>query len=174
MLEDDQVASLGEDPVPSQPDDQGSVWETMRQAHTALTNDREPLELEVGDGIIVRYRYVPLEDTEASAKQLAKIKSQTQQAITAAIDTLQLACDEILVRLPDGVKPLADPGTPPVRFDHRLAAGMGWPDNLTGRQIVYRLFGGKTGEYRIIRQAERVTEWMAAEGAEVADDFLGG
>lgn len=162
-------------PEAAVPEQDGSVWAQLRAEHAKLAEAREPLILDVPGytGTKIRYHFVELGQTEASTKKLAKIKSITQQTLISAIDTLLLACDEILVELPGGVRPLADDGEPPIKFDHRLAEGMGWPDNLKARQIVHRLFGGKKGEYRILNQAREVSAWIEGEQEEVAEEFVG-
>lgn len=191
-------APLAEAPVPTpEPVQDGSVWAIARASHAELARRRQarrPLELSVdGDddradtGIVVRFKWVPLSATEKSTKGLAQIRAQTEQALFAAIDTLHLACDELLVRLPDdgvtlpdgrvvsGLTPLASPGEAPIRFDHRLCDGMGWPrDGMTARKIVHKLYGGVEGEYAILNAAMEVTKWIRGTGEDTAEDFAGG
>jgi hypothetical protein len=158
------------------PEADGSVWSQLRAEHAKIGEDREPLILDVPGytGLKIRYHFVELSQTEATTKKLAKVKSLTQQTLYSAIDTLILACDEILVTLPDGVRSLADDGDPPIKFDHRLAEGMEWPANMTARQIAHRLFGGKQGEYLLLEQAQEVSAWIAGQREEVAEEFVGG
>lgn len=173
LLDDEVEVAIPEAAVPEQ---DGSVWAQLRAEHAKLAEAREPLILDVPGytGVKIRYHFVELAQTEATTKKLAKVKSITQQALYSAIDTLILACDEILVELPAGVRPLADDGDPPIRFDHRLAEGMGWPPNLKARQIVHRLFGGKQGEYLLIDQAQEVSAWIGGQREEVAEEFVEG
>lgn len=177
LLDDDPP----EAPEAAAPEQDGSVWAQLRAEHAKLAEAREPLVLDVPGytGVKIRYHFVELGETEATTKKLAKVKSITQQALYSAIDTLILACDEILVTLPDArkrpvVRPLADDGDPPIKFDHRLAEGMEWPAKMTARQIVHRLFGGKQGEYLILDQAQEVSAWIAGQREEVAEEFVGG
>jgi hypothetical protein len=173
-LDDELEVTTPEVAVPEQDD---SVWAQLRAEHAKIGEDREPLILEVpgyvAAGLQIRYKFVNLEETEATTKKLQQVRGLTTQALFSAIDTLLLACDEILVRLPDGVRPLADDGEPPIRFDHRLAEGMQWPSGLKARQIVHRLFGGKQGEYQILDQAREVSAWIAGERSDVGEEFLG-
>jgi hypothetical protein len=174
---------------PQTPD--GSVWAQLQAEHAEISRSRDPLYLDVPgySGLVIRYHFVELSETERTTRELAKVKAVTQQTLLSSIDTLILACDEILVAAPDGqkpvgasgqslyplpVKPLGDPGEPPVRFDHRLSEGLEWPANMKARQIVHKLFGGKKGEYRIIGQAQEVSAWIAGERQEIAEEFLGG
>lgn len=113
-------------------------------------------------------------------KGIAQLRSTTEQALFASIDTLILACDELMVRLPDGITALAGPGEPPVRFDHTLCDGMKWPREdtagapMTARKIVHRLFGGQDGEYAILDAAQEVTAWVKSAGGGAAQDFSDG
>jgi hypothetical protein len=194
---DDLGAPLDEGAPAPEPVADGSVWAIARASHAELARRRQarrPLELSVdGDddredtGIVVRFKWVPLSAMEKSTKGLAQIRAQTEQALFAAIDTLHVACDELLVRLPDngvtlpdgrvvsGLTPLAGPGEPPVRFDHRLCDGMGWPrDGMTARKIVHKLYGGVEGQYAILEAALEVTKWIRGTGEDAAEDFAGG
>ena len=166
---------ITEDDAPS-PAGRSSVWERLRAEHQKLAAERPPLELEVpgSDWLVVRYRYVPLKETAKTAERLRKVRDISDQALLAAVDTLILACEEILVRLPDGLSPLAGEGEEPIRFDERLARGMEWEPGPTGysaRSICRRLF---MNDYAIMEQAAQVSEWMSDTGKEIGDEFLGG
>ena len=156
-----------------------SVWDRLRADHERIAADRPPLELDVPGyhgTLVVRYQYVPLRDAAKRAEKLAKLKDGFRKGLIMAIDTLILACQEILVRDPDtgDLRGLADDGDEPIRFDERLARGMGWEPGPTGysaRDICQRLF---ENDYALIKQAEDVTSWMSESAQEIGDDFLGG
>lgn len=156
-----------------------SVWDRLRADHERIAADRPPLDLEVPGyhgALLVRYRFVPLKDATRNAEKLARLKDIGEQALLSAVDTLILACQEILVRDPDtgGVRGLADDGDEPIRFDERLARGMNWtpgPTGFSARAIARKLF---SNDYALIQQAREVSEWMSESAQEIGDDFLGG
>lgn len=156
-----------------------SVWDRLRADHERIAADRPPLELDVPGyhgTLVVRYRFVPLKDATRNAEKLARLKDIGEQALLSAIDTLILACQEILVRDPDtgDLRGLADDGDEPIRFDERLARGMSWtpgPTGFTARAITRKLF---SNDYALIQQAREVSEWMSESAQEIGDDFLGG
>ncbi len=173
----------------SEPQEQpGSVWAYLKRQHQPLTEERDPLYLDdpVHDGVVYRYRYVPLENTRNAQKRIAKMRDPIEQAIAGAADTLILALDEIMVTAPDGIvpigddgeslysrplKPLADPGQPPIRFDEVLCNGMGFPAKVAShaRNIVREMF--VHNDYLLIAHAQEVSAWIAEVGAVVRDEF---
>ncbi|MCA1571698.1 MAG: hypothetical protein LC798_15570 [Chloroflexi bacterium] len=161
----------------------GSVWTQLRREHEQLASAREPLELDVPgySGLRIRFKFVPLADTESRAKALSKVREVTAQALYGCMDTLIMACDEFRVLRPDdpradkGYAPLAEPGQPPIRFDRVLAEGLGLPkhNELSARQVVHHVFGGEQGHYLIMEMARQVSEWMASTREDVSDEFSG-
>lgn len=186
---DDLAGLEGPAPIPEVEQD-GSVWAVARAAHADLARkheERKPLELDVtGDGgetgIVIRFKFVELGATEKSTKGLQAMRALTDQALYSAIDTLILACDEILVRLPkgerengtfgSGLRPLGEPGRP-VRFDYQLCDGMGW-ERMKARDIVVKLFDGEEGKYAILDMAQEVSAWIKSTGDEASTDFARG
>jgi hypothetical protein len=184
MIADDQPPA----PEPSRPPvEDGSIWGVARASHAELARkqqERKPLELDIGEnGIVMRCKWFALHDTEKSVNGIAQLRSSTEQKLYAAIDMLILACDELLVRvsdefraehnLPAGLVPLADPGDPPIRFDHRLCAGMGW-EPMSVRKCVRKMFGGEAGDWPLIDAAMEVDGWLRGTGEDVAEDFATG
>lgn len=167
----------------------GSVWARLREQHEEIASERDPLYLDdpVHDGVVFRYRYVPLQETKGATKRLRKIKDATDQTLASSIETLLLTLDEVMIMAPSGeiptgrhgqplypqpLKPLAESGEPPIRFDERLCAGMGFPPKTANeaKRIVRRMF---VNDYLIIAHAQEVSEWLASTGTEVSEDFAG-
>lgn len=189
MIDSAPLDDVSNDPAPVELD--GSVWAIARAAHADLARkheERKPLELAVTDrnddeiGIVIRFKFVELSATEKSTKGLQQMRALTDQALYSAIDTLILACDEILVRVPagerdtgtfgNGLRPLGEPGRP-VRFDYQLCEGMGW-ERMRARDIVIKLFDGEEGKYAILDMAQEVSAWIKSTGSEAGTDFASG
>jgi hypothetical protein len=168
----------------------GSVWEALRKQKNEIASDREPLYLDspVYDGVVFRYRYVPIEETKAMGRRLAKIRDITDQAVASAIETILLSIDEIMVQARDGeiptgrggvslysapLKRLADEGEPPIKFDERLCAGMEFSEKVAehARSIVREMFGRNS--YLILEHAREISEWAASTGETVRDELKG-
>lgn len=166
-----------------------SVWADLTREHAELAAERDPLYLRIPgyDHLVARYRYVPLGQTKKSTKALMKIKDVTDATVFAAIHSLLLAIEELMVTHPDGVKPvgrdgdelfdlpllaLANPGDPPIQFDDRLCAGMGWDSGRAAAQIVRDLFA--QNERAILEHAGELAEWTNGAAREVRDDFVEG
>jgi hypothetical protein len=165
----------------------GSVWEQLREQHREVTDERDPLYIDdpVHDGVVFRYRYVPLEASEKSLKRVSKVKGQLRQAVALGIDRILLCLDEILIAAPDGeiplghgdrklyslpLKPLSDDGVP-MKFDERLCDAMGFPPGTakSAANIVRKWFAGNG--YAIADHAGEVSEWLAEVSSDVRDEF---
>lgn len=161
----------------------GSVWARLRAEHKRAVDDNDPLYLAcpVHPGIVYRYKYVPLENTKAATERLVKIRDRTDQAVASALDTLILALDEVMVLARDGqipigrddqklfqypIKPLADPGDAPIKFDERLAVGLGLSDKAANnvKRLIRELF---VRDQIIIQHALDVSEWIGEVGTSV-------
>jgi hypothetical protein len=151
---------------------QVGAWGDLATAVKEAADEIEPLELDTAvPGLAVRFRYVNMRTMGKNGKQLAKIKDEAQQAKLASLDTLILACDQMLVYTADGVKPLAPEGEPPIRFDAQLVDGLrqiqglkidlSSPDGgeLGAREIAFRVFG--SNDWAVFQAAQQVTQWMA-------------
>jgi hypothetical protein len=165
---------------------QGSVWETLRRQQAEIAEERDPLYIDdpVHDGVVLRYRYVPLEAAEKSLKKVRKVKGELRQTVALSIERILLCLDEILTVAPDGeipvglggrklyaqpLKPLSDDGIP-MKFDQRLCEAMGFPagtSNVAGN-IVRKWFGNS---YVIAEHAGEVSEWLTEVGSDVRDEF---
>jgi hypothetical protein len=165
----------------------GSVWEALREQHQEVAGQRDPLYLDdpVHDGVVYRYRYVPVAETKGMSKRLSKIRDVTDQAVASAIETIIISLEEIMVQSPAGeipvgkggelypspLLPLADPGEPPIKFEERLCLGMDFSDNVAkhARSIVREMFA--RNDYLIIEHAQEIGSWAASTGATVREEF---
>ncbi len=164
-------------------------WHALRAVHQQVnTEEREPLVLELPGyaalGVWVRYKYVPLSGRNRKAlAKVRKLKDELDQGFWSCVDLLVDACDEILVATSKddpradatGLKPLAPPGEPAIRFDRVLATGLQWRDanSVGAREVVRRMFGGDKGDYLIIEQAQQVSDWMGSEVEHARESFAG-
>jgi hypothetical protein len=161
----------------------GSVWSGLRERHKEVSENTDPLFLDdpIHPGVVLRYHYVPLRSTTQASKRISKLRDPAAQTLASAVETILLSIDEIMLVDPEGVtphgvggrelypqplKPLAQPGEPPMRFDERLCAGMEFPDGTSrvAASIVFHWFAKK--EYVLIEHAQEVS----ASFTEVADD----
>lgn len=161
----------------------GSVWSALKERHKEVSENTDPLYLEdpIHPGVVLRYHYVPLRDTTKASKRVSKLKDPAAQTLASAVETILLSIDEIMVVSPDGeipkgigdrelypqpLKPLAEPGEPPMKFDERLCEGMEFPAGTSrlAASIVFQWFAKK--EYILIEHAQEIS----ASFTEVADD----
>lgn len=166
-----------------------SVWADLQREHDELAADRDALYLSIPgyEHLVAKYRYVPLREMKKSNNKLRQIKDLTDATVIASVDSILMACDELLVTHPDGEKPLgtsgtplfdlpllalADEGDPPIRFDDRLCLGMGWPTGQDAHQIVRNLFA--KNERLILQHAQELAEWTNSTAREVRGDFVEG
>ncbi len=173
------------DASPSAP---GSVWGALREQHREVTENTDPLYLEdpVHPGVVFRYRYVAFRGTTKANKRLAKIKDRTEQTLESAIESLLLSLDEIMIAHPTGIVPkgqhervlypkplksLAEDGEPPLRFDERLCAGMGFPEGTShsAKRIVFEWFARK--DWLILQQADEIGEFFTEASTDVREEF---
>jgi hypothetical protein len=166
----------------------GTVWEGLRQQHGEVVGERDPLYIDdpIHDGVVLKYVYKPLEDSEKSLKRARKVKGELRQVVALSIGRIIDCLDEILVvardgEIPEGkggrklypqpLKPLADEGDAPMRFDERLAESMGFPaeKSRTATNIVRQWFGNNG--YLIGDHAGEISEWLAEVGDEVREEF---
>jgi hypothetical protein len=166
----------------------GTVWEGLRQQHKEVVADRDPLYIDdpVHDGVVLKYVYKPLEDSEKSLKRARKVKGELRQVVALSIGRIIDCLDEIYIVAPDGeipegkggrklypqpLKPLAHEGDAPMRFDERLAQSMDFPaeKSHTAANIVRQWFG--FNGYLIGEHAGELSEWLAEGVDEVRDEF---
>lgn len=166
---------------------QSSAWAALRDRHKQIIQERDPLYIEdpVHDGVVLRYRYVPLEDSEGSVKRVQKVRGAVRQTVAGSIERILLCIDEIMVEAPDGevplgrggvklygspVKPLSDDEIP-IKFDERLCQGMEFPDGTSQSAAkIVRVWFANNG-YQIVEHAAEVTEWLAEATPEVREEF---
>jgi hypothetical protein len=166
----------------------GSVWGALRERHKEVSDNTDPLYLDdpIHPGVVLRYHYVPLRNTTQASKRISKLRDPAAQTLASAVETILLSIDEILVVHPDGevptgvtgrelysepLRPLAEPGEPPMKFDERLCAGMEFPEGTSrvGASIVFHWFAKK--EYILIEHAQEVSASFTEVAEDVRDEF---
>lgn len=166
----------------------GTIWEALRALHKEVVAERDPLYIDdpMHDGIVFKYVYKPLEDSEKSLKRARKVKGELRQVVALSIGRIIDCLDEIYMVAPDGeipegkggrklyaqpLKPLALDGEAPMRFDERLAESMEFPteQSRTAVNIVRQWFGNNG--YLIGEHAGELSEWLTEGVDEVRDEF---
>jgi hypothetical protein len=149
------------------------AWADLASAVQEEADEIEPLEIDTAvPGLVVRFAYRNMKTMGRNGKQLAKIRDEALQAKLASLDTLIIACEEMCVRTPDGIQPLAPDGAPPIRFDLQLVDGLRRMPGLKidldppadggelgAREIAFRVFG--SNDWAVYQAAQQVTQWMA-------------
>lgn len=166
-----------------------SPWDALRKQEAEVGNEEDPLYLAdpMRAGVVFRYKYVPLGATKGATERLSKIVNKTDLALSSAISSLLLSLDEILVEAPDGVvplakdgttklwdypvKPLADPGEAPMRFDERVVKAMGYPSQDCKRSYDVLRHWYRFNDFQILEQSRQVGEWNANVGTVVRDEL---
>jgi hypothetical protein len=166
----------------------GSVWSALKERHKEVSENTDPLYLEdpIHPGVVLRYHYVPLRDTTKASKRISKLKDPAAQTLASAIETILLSIDEIVIVSPDGeiprgiggrelypqpLKPLAESGEPPMKFDERLCAAMEFPPNTSrlASSIVFQWFARK--EYILIEHAQEISASFTEVAEDVREEF---
>jgi hypothetical protein len=156
--------------TPQQTADQ-SIVSALRARRSKIGRGADPLDLAVpgyGGELVIRYRWVPLEELTVTAESLSEIKGQAELTIAASADTLVATCQEVFVKWDGELKPLSTDGTP-VKFDDRLAYSLGI-ESKSARQVATDTF---SNEYSLIQTGNVVVEWLKDTTRKVNADFLG-
>lgn len=154
-------------------DDSQSVISTLRGLRSRLGAQSPPFDVVVpgyDDLLIVRCKWVPFKDLNQGAKDLQKITEPTELQIAAAADTFVTTCQELLIRVDNEVRPLAQDGVPINFGDPRLPELLGFAPTTTARDAVRAVFAN---EYSLITTANSVVEWLQDTTRNVDKAFLG-
>lgn len=153
---------------------QPSILGELRKAREGIGAGAEPIDITIpgyGGKLVVAFKWVPYAQLSATAKQLAKIKEPTEQAVAAAADALVATCDEVKVNIDGALQPLSTNGVPITFSDgERLAFALGFPVPDSARLTCYAVF---SNEYALIDVAQKVTTWLEDTSQQVDGDFLG-
>lgn len=144
----------------------GSLMDGLRaQRAEAAKHTTIDLPIPGYDSLVARYRLIdPLvESKEIGARVTKQYPGKPQeQTFWALVDTLIEACEGLYVRRDDGkVDPLdPDDAGDPVRYDVRLAAGLGIDpgDPAEARTILLGVFNGN--KLAVNAHAVTLAEWM--------------
>jgi hypothetical protein len=153
----------------------GTLLETLRDKRKAIGQDRRySLEIPGYDGkLVAQYKVVPWDEMKRLADKLDKSQSPRKELL-AQVDTLLMACVQILARDGGEDKPLQEVfpeiGDEPIRFDERLAKVLGFePDSGSpARSIVFKTFDN---DIAITSHHQKVAEWMESSRSDDEKDF---
>jgi hypothetical protein len=151
-----------------------SILGGLRQARQKIGAGADPLDIPVPgyDGqLVIRYRWVPMEQLASTARSLVKIDNPTKQHIAAAADAHNQCCDEVLVRVNGELKPLSTNEFPITFADgERLAFALGFQKPATARECVQAVFNN---DYALVDTAFKVMSWLEDTSRKVSEEQLG-
>lgn len=123
--------------------------------------------------MVARYRRLDYQEQERIANKVAQSKAP-RRTLHGQLDTIALACVEILLRMPDGnVKPLGHiiPGhdpEDPITYDKRLAEFLGL-QNVDGARSV--VLGVLANESAVTPHYIELNTWMMSSNVEDEEGF---
>ncbi len=171
---------MGQEPEQAKPAGAASLMDSIRAKHQGIVDSKETtIPLPGYDGLLVaKYRLLNVKgELGAIGRKVEKAyKTVAEQGLYGTIDTMIMACIEILTTKEDGtLVPLSEffGEDVPIRYDARLADFVGLlqdVENKTARQVVFAVFGDN--EPMILEHGRKLSGWMRDTTRDVDDDFL--
>lgn len=160
-----------------------SMMDALRAKHRRITESlTKDIALPGYDGVLVaRYRVLDFQQEIAKIGKRVEVefKTQAEQALYGAIDTMVLACKELGMWDRDSeeddhfVSYQSIIGLDaPVRYGPSLVEAMGWEKIDTARDVVFKVFGGV--ETMILGHGAQLNAWFGNVTGDQSETFLGG
>lgn len=160
--------------APEAPSVDASILGELRQSRRKIGAGADPLDIPIpgySDKLVVRFRWVPMEQLASTSKSLVKIANPTQQQIAAAADALVHCCDEVMVRVNGELQPLSTNEFPVTFADgDRLSYALGFTKPSSARECVQAVFAN---DYALIDVAFKLMTWLEDTSRKVSETQLG-